>query len=106
MKSSLKHRAGWSVLPIALLLVTGCAERAIPVQSFPASVDLQSVTEPKPRPSPVIVTDPQANARYDAAIEGWGEGLLASGRRICEWAKGMGYKLPFECRREPGKVVP
>lgn len=93
-------------LPTALLLATGCEKQVTAVQTFPAPADLSAVTEPKPRPSPAIVTDPQANARYDAAIEGWGERTQAAGVRICQWAKDMGLKLPFECRRGPGVIVP
>lgn len=70
------------------------------MQTFPPNADLQAVTDPKPRPTPDIVTDPQANERYNAAVEVWGEGVLDAGRRICTWAKSMGAALPFECKRE------
>lgn len=106
MKLSPMRQAGLCLLPIGLLLVTACGGQVTAVQSFPSHADLQSVTEPKPRPSPAIATDPQANARYDAAIEGHGERVLSAGVRICKWAKDMGAKLPFECSRGPGPVVP
>ena len=99
MTSSLPRRAGSLALPIALLLATGCNRQVTPVQTYPSNADLQAATEPKPRPSPAIVTDPQANARYDAEVEGWGERVQAAGVRICKWADSMGAKLPFECRR-------
>jgi hypothetical protein len=70
------------------------------VQTFPPSADLEAVTAVKPRPTPEIVTDPQANERYNAAVEGWGDRVQSAGQRICQWAVDMGAKLPFECRRE------
>jgi hypothetical protein len=70
------------------------------VQTFPPSVDLEAVTAVKPKPTPDIVTDPQANERYNAAVEGWGDRVQSAGQRICQWAVDMGAKLPFECRRE------
>lgn len=69
------------------------------MQTFPPTVDLQTATEPKPKPTPDIVTDPQANERYNAAVESWGDRKLSAGERICTWAKDMGMKLPFECKR-------
>jgi len=93
------RRAGSLALLIAPLLATACAGRVTPVQTFPSHADLQAVTEPKPRPTPDIVTDPQANARFDAELEGWGERVQSAGVRICTWARSMGAKLPFDCRR-------
>lgn len=58
------------------------------------------MTEPKPLPPADIVTDPQANERYNATLEGWGEGLLSGGRRICQWIIDNGGELPFVCVRE------
>jgi len=93
------RRAGSLALLIALSLVTASCARGIPVQTYPSNADLQAVTEPKPRPTPDIVTDPQANARYDAEVESYAERVQAAGVRICTWAESMGAKLPFDCRR-------
>jgi hypothetical protein len=89
------------------LLATACA-KPIPVSSFPPAADVEAVTTPKPLPHPDgrTVTDPQANARYDTAIERWGEAGYAAGVRLCEWIEGMGGKLPFECKRPSTVVVP
>lgn len=101
MKKSLRMRlAAVTVLPVLLLAVSACEERVISTPSFPPSADLESVTAPKPRPNPEIVTDPQAAERYNSSVEGWGDGVLDAGRRICAWAEEMGAELPFECYRE------
>lgn len=97
--SRVRLAAVTALLP-SLLLVSACGGRVTAVQTFPPTADLQAVTAEKPRPSPEIVSDPQANERYNAAVEGWGDRLLDAGRRICEWAVETGAKLPFECRRE------
>ena len=69
------------------------------MQSYPPSADVEAVTSPKPQPTPDIVTDPQANARYNAAVESWGDTIHAAGVRICLWAQQSGAKLPFKCDR-------
>lgn len=101
MKKSLMQRLAVATVLLPLLSgVSACGARGIAVQTFPPSADLQAVTEAKPRPSPEIVTDPQAAERYNAAVEGWGDRVLSAGQRVCQWAIDMGAKLPFECRRE------
>jgi hypothetical protein len=97
---SLPRQAAVTLLLPALLLVSACNGRVTAVQTFPPNADLQAVTEPKPKPTPDIVTDPQANERYNAAVEGWGDRVLDAGQRICTWAVDMGAKLPFQCRRD------
>lgn len=69
------------------------------MQTFPPSADLEAATETKPKPTPDIVTDPQANERYNAAVESWGDRVSDAGRRLCDWSVELGAKLPFKCRR-------
>ena len=76
------------------------------MQTFPPSADLQAVTEPQPKPSPAIATDPQANARYVAETDRWGNRVRNAGVRICEWVIDMGGKLPFDCERPRTVTVP
>jgi hypothetical protein len=101
MNKRLNRRLAVATLPLLWLsLAAGSCSRDIPVQTFPPLADLKAATEPKPRPTIEIVTDPQANERYNAAVEVWGDSVLDAGRRVCSWAEDMGAKLPFECRRE------
>lgn len=87
-----------ALLPL-LLAVSGCGGRAIPVQTFPPSADVKAVTEPKPRPTPDIVTDPQANERYNAAVESALDRAYSAGVRLCKFLKEIGAPYPFECER-------
>lgn len=48
-------------------------------------MDLKAVTAPKPIPGDDIATDPQAEARYNADVESWGDGLYAAGARLCRF---------------------
>jgi len=51
--------------------------------------------EPKPVPSPDIVTSAKAAAEHDIEIETWGERGWRAVGRICQWAKDNGAKV--EC---------
>ena len=104
--SSRKIRVAFCLLPVWLSLAAASCGRGIPVQSYPPNADLQAVTEPQPRPSPAIVTDPQANSRYQAATDRWGNRVYDSGVRICQWVIDMGGKLPFDCKRPRTVTVP
>lgn len=100
MRKQSRRLLAAATLPLLWLsLAAGSCSRDIPVQSFPPSADLEAVTEPQPKPTPDIVTDPQANERYNAAVETWGQRVQHAGQRICTWAVDMGAKLPFECVR-------
>jgi len=46
--------------------------------------------EAKPVPTAAIVTDPLAQASYDAAVESWGERGWSAVARICRWAAANG----------------
>jgi hypothetical protein len=46
--------------------------------------------DPKPVPSPDIVTSAAANARYSIALETWGETLRSKLAGVCVWAKERG----------------
>jgi len=58
---------------------------------------VQAAIEPKPVPTADIVTSAQAAARYDIAVESWGERVSAAGARICRWVVDNGGTLPFDC---------
>ena len=62
---------------------------------FPPEEDLKAVTETKPKPSPDILTDPSASARYNSAVLSWGERVSAAGRRLCRFHRDTGMKV--EC---------
>lgn len=53
--------------------------------AYPPLADIQAVTEAKPRPTAAILTDPAADARYNASIEAWGDSLRAAGVRLCRF---------------------
>lgn len=55
------------------------------MQSSPPVPDLRAMTAVKPAPDPAILTDAHAAARYDAAVELWGDGVSAAARRVCRW---------------------
>lgn len=57
---------------------------------LPPSADIEALQEPKPAPPVEIVTDAQAEAAYNAEVEGWGDRLSAAGRRVCRWFAAQG----------------
>jgi hypothetical protein len=64
-----------------LLLASGCASSG----AFPPPADLAALIEPKPIPGDEIASDSVAEARYNAALESWGERLSAAGGRLCRF---------------------
>ncbi len=91
MLSKIRQMAALAMLP-ALLLASGCATvKAEPI--FPRLADLEAVTVKKPVPTPDIVDDAQAEARYNADVETWGDGMYKAGVRLCVWFKGQGMKV-------------
>jgi len=67
--------------------------------AYPPAKDLAAVTELKPKPLAAILTDPAADARYNSAVEAWGDRLYAAGARLCRFAERTGMK-GLDC---PGK---
>lgn len=57
---------------------------------YPDPKDVAAITEAKPRPSENILTDPDADARYNSALEGWGDRLHAAGLRLCRFYQRTG----------------
>lgn len=101
MKTLSQPRRAALILPLlALLLVSGCEGQGTPPQTFPPSADVEAVTAAKPKPTPDIVTDPQANERYNAAVESWGDRLHDAGVRLCTYLKSMGAPYTFDCQRQ------
>jgi hypothetical protein len=66
-----------------VLLCAACGER--PVVGNPPVADVEAVVEKKPAPTESILTDPAASARYNAAIEAWGDRVSAAGGRLCRY---------------------
>lgn len=81
MKLSTKRLVANSALLPALLLASGCAASG----GYPPLADLRAVTEAKPLPTDAIATDPQAEAQYNADVEGWGDRISAAGARLCRF---------------------
>ena len=76
-----------TMLPCALL-VPGC-DRPVSIP-LPPAADVEAATEPKPVPPAEIVTNAQANARYSADVESWGERTRAAAVRVCKWLNANG----------------
>jgi hypothetical protein len=81
-----------------LLLASACTtSAAIP----PPVADLSAAVAKKPIPGDDIATSDQANADFNAAIEGWGDGLYSAGARLCRWAERT-YKIKVPgCPKAP-----
>lgn len=76
------------LLPL-LLVASGCQTPAAALQTYPPAEDLR--VERKPAPPDEIVTSAQAAARYNIAVETWGERGWATVGRVCLWAKVRGF---------------
>jgi hypothetical protein len=48
-------------------------------------------------PGDEIATDPVAEARYNAALESWGERLAAAGARLCRFYRRTGMRGLASC---------
>lgn len=99
MKQSTMRNLAFLTLPTLLLAATGCVSQALPL--YPPAADVEATTEPKPVPTAEIVTDAQANARYNAEVEGWGERLQAAGVRLCLWLNEAGAQ--YDCGPPSGQ---
>jgi hypothetical protein len=86
------------LLPVLamLLLASGCASA---VTLPPPADDLKAVVEPKPVPGDDIATSDQANADYEASLEGWGDRISAAGGRLCRWTVRV-YKVKVDCPKD------
>lgn len=93
MLSTLRRKAALSALLLTLCLASGCAGAG----TFPPVADLKAATEAKPVPGDEIATDPAAEARYNAAVESWGDRLRSAGVRLCHFFDATGMK-GLECR--------
>lgn len=87
MMRSMPRRAARSALLPMLLLASGCGGAA----GLPPLADLQAASETKPVPGDEIASDPQAEAHYNAQVEGWGDRVSSAGARLCRFfaARGM-----------------
>ena len=79
------------VIPLAIL--TACGDR--PAVGTPLIADIEAAAETKPPPNAAILSDPNADARYNAEIEAWGDRVSAAGRRLCRFYRDVGVKV--EC---------
>lgn len=60
--------------------------------ALPPAPDL--VVEAKPIPTEAILTDSNEEAKYNSAIEAWGERGWDAVARLCRWAADHGSKVP------------
>lgn len=89
MRSRVNPRASLMLLAIALT-VSACAGQGSIRPILPSAADLAD--EPKPAVTPAVLTDSNAAAEYDSAIEAWGERGWATVARICRWARAHGSR--------------
>jgi hypothetical protein len=73
----------------------------------PPAADIEALTAPKPLPKGDIVNNDTAAALHSEAIEAWGDGLSAAGKRVCRWFVEAGAKVdcvdaPVEMPRKGG----
>ena len=61
-------------------LLTACTER--PQVGYPAPKDVQTMVERKPPPTDDILL-PGGSARYNAAVEGWGDRISSAAVIVC-----------------------
>lgn len=87
------------LLPLLLLLsgASACAGRVRIQPQFPPAADVEAAVERKPIAPVAIVTDAQAEARYNADVESWGDRVQAAAVRTCRWMNERGAK--FNCGR-------
>ena len=78
------------------LLVSACAGQDGTRISSPPLADLKAATEAKPLPTPDTVTDSEADARYNASVENWGDRVSSAGVRLCLWFQEVGVSS-IEC---------
>lgn len=81
----------------SLLIVSGCASRALTSQKHPDASDLL-------RPDKPLLTDEQLASDqglndHDDAIEAFGDAVAAKLDRVCRWHQRMG--APVACRPAP-----
>lgn len=69
-----------------LSIVSGCETSG----GYPPIADLQAVTEDKPAPTEAILTDPVADAHYNASVEAWGDRISSAGGRLCRFFDNAG----------------
>lgn len=88
MRSMLRRVAGACLLPLLLSTVSACGSSA----GYPPLADLKAVTEAKPIPDDAILTDPVADAHYNASVESWGDRVQSAGVRLCRFFRETGMK--------------
>ena len=83
-------------LPLLLSLsaVSACSTPDAGLQTYPPSADLRPPA--KPTPTIDILTSAQAEARHNAEIEAWGDGMARQINRLCNWAKTRGMDISCE----------
>lgn len=74
---------------LCALAVSACAKPVSGLQTFPRAELLR--VDPKPRPTAEIVTSAEANARYNIAVETWGQAGWDKVAAVCAWAKARGF---------------
>lgn len=59
----------------------------------PPVADLQAIVEQKPKPPKAILTDPDANDRYNESVEAWGDRIRAAGVKLCSFYENTGMAV-------------
>jgi hypothetical protein len=76
---------------VLILFALAACKTASP--TLPPAADLIAVTEDKPKPNAAILTDPSADARYNSAVEAWGDRIRAAGLRLCRFHERTGMHI-------------
>ena len=79
---SMTHRRAVSLALLPMLwLASACGSSG----GYPPLADIKAVTEAKPVPGDEIASDPDAEAHYNASVEGWGDRIWSAGARLCRF---------------------
>jgi hypothetical protein len=70
-----------ALVGLAIASLTACTTTG----GYPPLADIQAVTEAKPLPTSEILTDPAADARYNASIESTLDRVHAAAMRLCRF---------------------
>lgn len=70
---------------LGLILLAVSTAACTTTGGYPPLADIQSVTERKPAPTSAILTDPAADARYNASLEATLDRVHAAAMRLCRF---------------------
>lgn len=99
MKRLRNYRTAYLVLGGALLLASGCGDKAPVRIAYPPAADLRG--EPKPLLDPAAIDSEAALDQHEIGLEAWGERGWSAVARLCRWAVDLGMPDPG-CAPAPG----